>query len=54
MSLFEIITQVRSFPEQSRPVFDRRLRRQFELDDEALDELREDPVEIQRGRRPGG
>ena len=48
MNLLEIITQVRSFLEQNGRVSYRMLRRQFELDDDALDELREELVEIQR------
>jgi class 3 adenylate cyclase/tetratricopeptide (TPR) repeat protein len=48
VNLLEIITQVRSFLEQNGRVSYRMLRRQFELDDDALDELREELVEIQR------
>jgi hypothetical protein len=48
VNLLEVITQVRSFLEQNRRVSYRMLRRQFELDDDALDELREELIEIQR------
>jgi class 3 adenylate cyclase/tetratricopeptide (TPR) repeat protein len=48
MSLLEIVRQVRRHLEENGRVSYRMLRRQFELDDDALEELIEELVEIQR------
>jgi hypothetical protein len=56
MSLLEIIRQVRRHLEENGRVSFRMLRREFELDDNALEELIEELVEIQRSavHRSGG
>jgi class 3 adenylate cyclase/tetratricopeptide (TPR) repeat protein len=48
MNLLEIISQVRSFLEHNGRVSVRMLRRQFDLDDETLEDLKEELVEVQR------
>ncbi len=48
MNLFEIISQVRDFLEQNGRVSYRMLRRQFDLDDETLEALKEELIEVQR------
>ena len=48
MNLLEVISQVRSFLEQNGRVSYRVLRRQFELDDETLEELKEELIDVQQ------
>ncbi len=48
MNLLEIISQIRSFLEQNGRVSYRVLRRQFELDDETLEDVKEELIEVQR------
>jgi class 3 adenylate cyclase/tetratricopeptide (TPR) repeat protein len=48
VNLLEVISQVRSFLEQNGRVSYRVLRRQFDLDEETLDELREELVDVQQ------
>ncbi len=48
MNLLEIISQVRAFLEQNGRVSYRVLRRQFELDDETLEDLKEELIEVQQ------
>jgi class 3 adenylate cyclase/tetratricopeptide (TPR) repeat protein len=47
MNLLEMISQVRGFLEQNGRVSYRMLRRQFDLDDEALEDLKEELIEVQ-------
>jgi len=48
MNLFDVIREVRRVLEENGRVSQRLLRKQFELDDEALDELVEELVDVQR------
>ncbi len=48
MNPLEVITQVRDFLEQNGRVSYRVLRRQFELDDETLEELKEELIAVQQ------
>ena len=48
MNLLEVITQVRAFLEQNGRVSYRVLRRQFELDDETLEDLKEELIDVQQ------
>jgi class 3 adenylate cyclase/tetratricopeptide (TPR) repeat protein len=48
MNVLEMITQVRSFLEQNGRVSYRMLRRQFELDDETLEDLKEELIDVQQ------
>ena len=48
MNLLEMISQVRSFLEQNGRVSYRVLRRQFELDDEMLEDLKEELIDVQQ------
>ncbi|MEN8181887.1 MAG: adenylate/guanylate cyclase domain-containing protein [Myxococcota bacterium] len=48
MNLLEIISQVRGFLEQNGRISYRMLRRQFELDEETLEDLKEELIQVQR------
>jgi class 3 adenylate cyclase/tetratricopeptide (TPR) repeat protein len=48
MNLLEIITQVRTFLEQNGRISYRMLQRQFALDEEALEDLKEELIDVQQ------
>jgi len=48
MNLLEILSQVRAYLEQNGRVSYRMLRRQFDLDDEALEDLKDELIEVQQ------
>jgi hypothetical protein len=48
MNLLEIITQVRAFLEENGRISYRMLRRQFALDEEALEDIKEELIDVQR------
>ncbi len=48
MNLFEVVEQIRGFIERNGRVSQRMLRRQFDLDDEELDEVIEELVDVQQ------
>ena len=48
MNLLEIITQVRAFLEENGRISYRMLQRQFALDEEALEDIKEELIDVQQ------
>ena len=48
MNLLEIVTKVRAFLEENGRISYRMLRRQFDLDDEALEDIKDELIEVQQ------
>jgi len=48
MNLLEIVTKVRAFLEENGRISYRLLRRQFDLDDEALEDIKDELIEVQQ------